>query len=62
MNELNIFDSSIAKIDLNDFIYSIIISAILSVLVQLFYMKYGKSFSEKFNFSKISLFLVLQLR
>ena len=52
MNELNIFDSSIVKIDLNDFIYSIIISAILSVLVQLFYMKYGKSFSEKFNFSK----------
>ena len=52
MNELNIFDSSIVKIDLNDFIYSIIISAILSILVQLFYMKYGKSFSEKFNFSK----------
>ena len=24
----------------------------MSVLVQLFYMKYGKSFSEKFNFSK----------
>ena len=52
MNELNIFDSSIAKIDLTDFIYSIIISAILSILVQIFYIKYGKSFSEKFNFSK----------
>ena len=52
MNELNIFDSSIAKIDLSDFIFSIIISAILSIFVQIFYMKYGKSFSEKFNFSK----------
>ena len=52
MNELNIFDSSIVKIDLSDFIFSIIISAILSIFVQMFYMKYGKSFSEKFNFSK----------
>ena len=39
-------------LDLNSFIINLIVATILSIIIQLFYVKYSSTFSNKFEFSK----------
>ena len=51
-DDLNFFMNETIQIDLNGFILSLICSVILSLLIQLFYMKFSSTLSNRMNFSK----------
>ncbi len=51
-SDLNFFLNQNVQIDLSNFIYSLICAAILSFFVQLFYVKYSSSLSNRGEFSK----------
>ena len=51
-DDLNFFMNDTIQIDLNGFILSLICSVILSLLIQLFYMKFSSTLSNRMNFSK----------
>ena len=51
-DDLNFFMNDNIQIDLNGFILSLICSVILSLLIQLFYMKFSSTLSNRMNFSK----------
>jgi hypothetical protein len=51
-NNLNFLINKTIQIDLNGFIVSLFIAAILSVLIQLFYVKFSSTLSNRMNFSK----------
>ena len=51
-DDLNFFMNETIQIDLNGFILSLICSVILSLLIQLFYVKFSSTLSNRMNFSK----------
>jgi hypothetical protein len=51
-DNLNFFMNDTIQIDLNGFILSLICSVILSLLIQLFYVKFSSTLSNRMNFSK----------
>ena len=51
-NNLNFFMNDTIQIDLNSFVLSLICSVILSLLIQLFYVKFSSTLSNRMNFSK----------
>ena len=51
-SNLNFLINNTIQIDLNSFIVSLLCSAILSLLIQLFYIKFSSSLSNRMNFSK----------
>ena len=51
-NDLNFFMNETIQIDLSGFILSLICSVILSLLIQLFYVKFSSTLSNRMNFSK----------
>ena len=51
-DNLNFFMNETIQIDLNGFILSLICSVILSLLIQLFYVKFSSTLSNRMNFSK----------
>ncbi len=51
-NDLNFFMNDTIQIDLNSFVLSLICSVILSLLIQLFYVKFSSTLSNRMNFSK----------
>ena len=51
-DNLNFFVNDTIQIDLNSFILSLICSVILSLLIQLFYVKFSSTLSNRMNFSK----------
>ena len=50
--DLNFFVNQNVQIDINNFIISLLFAAILSFLVQLFYIKYSSSLSNRKEFAK----------
>ena len=50
--DLNFFMNDTIQIDLNSFVLSLICSVILSLLIQLFYVKFSSTLSNRMNFSK----------
>ena len=50
--DLNFFINQNVQIDINNFIISLLFAAILSFLVQLFYIKYSSSLSNRKEFAK----------
>ena len=50
--DLNFFINQNVQIDIPNFVLSLICAAILSFLVQLFYIKYSSSLSNRKEFSK----------
>ena len=51
-SNLNFFMNDTIQIDLNSFVLSLICSVILSLLIQLFYVKFSSTLSNRMNFSK----------
>ena len=51
-DDLNFFMNETIQIDLSGFILSLICSVILSLLIQLFYVKFSSTLSNRMNFSK----------
>lgn len=51
-NKLNFLVNETIQIDLNSFIVSLFCAAILSILIQLFYVKFSSTLSNRINFSK----------
>jgi len=51
-DNLNFFINETIQIDLNSFVLSLICSVILSLLIQLFYVKFSSTLSNRMNFSK----------
>jgi hypothetical protein len=51
-DNLNFFMNDTIQIDLNSFVLSLICSVILSLLIQLFYVKFSSTLSNRINFSK----------
>ena len=51
-DNLNFFINQNIQIDLNNFIISLICAAILSILIQLFYIKFSSTLSNRLHFSK----------
>ena len=51
-DNLNFFMNDTIQIDLNSFVLSLICSVILSLLIQLFYVKFSSTLSNRMNFSK----------
>jgi len=51
-NDLNFFMNETIQIDLSSFILSLICSVILCLLIQLFYVKFSSTLSNRMNFSK----------
>ena len=51
-NKLNFLVNETIQIDLNSFIISLFCAAILSILIQLFYVKFSSTLSDRINFSK----------
>ena len=50
--DLDFFLKQNIILDLNSFIINLIVATILSIIIQLFYVKYSSTFSNKFEFSK----------
>jgi uncharacterized membrane protein YhiD involved in acid resistance len=51
-NKLDFLVNQTIQIDLNGFILSLFCAAILSILIQLFYVKFSSTLSNRINFSK----------
>ena len=51
-NNLDFFINKTIQIDLSGFVLSLFCSAILSLLIQLFYVKFSSTLSNRMNFSK----------
>ena len=51
--DLNFFINQNIQIDIPNFVLSLIFAAILSFFIQLFYIKYSSSLSNRKEFSKI---------
>ena len=51
-NKLNFLVNETIQINLNSFIVSLFCAAILSILIQLFYVKFSSTLSNRINFSK----------
>ena len=49
---LNFFLNKTIQIDLNNFVISLLCSVILSLLIQIFYVKFSSTLSHRMNFSK----------
>ncbi len=50
--DLEFFLKQNIALDINNFLLSLLAAAILSLLIQLFYLKYSSTLSNKFEFSK----------
>jgi len=51
-NSLEFFLKNNITLDLNTFIINLLVAAVLSVIIQIFYLKYSTTLSSKFEFSK----------
>ena len=50
--DLEFFLKQNIALDINNFLLSLVTATILSLLIQLFYLKYSSTLSNKFEFSK----------
>ena len=50
--DLEFFLKQNIALDINNFLLSLVAATILSLLIQLFYLKYTSTLSSKFEFSK----------
>ena len=50
--DLEFFLKQNIALDINNFLLSLVTATILSLLIQLFYLKYSSTLSSKFEFSK----------
>ena len=50
--DLDFFLKQNIALDINNFLMSLVTATILSLLIQLFYLKYSSTLSNKFEFSK----------
>ena len=55
--DLEFFLKQNIALDINNFLLSLVAATILSLLIQLFYLKYSSTLSNKFEFSKIFVIL-----
>ena len=56
-SDLNFFINQNVQVDITNFVFSLICAVILSFLVQLFYIKYSSTLSNRKEFSKIFVIL-----
>ena len=51
-NSLEFFLKNNITLDLNTFIINLLVAAVLSIIIQIFYLRYSTTLSSKFEFSK----------